>query len=47
MYPYSFISLYAGAVEWESSCFATTLLHRAPPKVASGLVLLVICGGLF
>ena len=37
---YSFICLCAGAVEWESSCFATTLLHYAPPKVTSVLVLL-------
>ena len=43
---YSFICLSAGTVEWESSCFATTLLHHAPTKVTSVLVLFVI-GGLF
>ena len=42
-----FIHLFAGAVEWEASCFATTLLHPAPPKVTSVLVLFVIFGGLF
>ena len=46
-YFYSFICLSAGAVEWESFCFATTLLHHAPPKVTSVLVLFVIFGGLF
>ena len=33
-------------VEWEYSCFATTLLHHVPPKVTSVLVLFVIFGGL-
>ena len=47
MYLYSFICLSAGAVEWESSCFATTLLHHALPKVTSVLVLFVIFGSLF
>ena len=32
---------------WMSSGFATTLLHHAPPKVTSVLVLFVIFGGLF
>ena len=44
---YSFICLSAGAVEGESSCFAITLLHHAPPQVTSVLVLFVIFGGLF
>ena len=47
MYLYSFICLSAGAVEWESSFFATTLLYHAPPKVTSVLVLFVIFGGSF
>ena len=47
VYLYSFICSSAGAVEWESSCFATTLLHHAPPKVTLVLVLFVIFGGLF
>ena len=47
VYLYSFICLSAGVLEWESSCFATTLLHHAPPKVTSVLVLFVIFGGLF
>ena len=41
----SFIYLSAGAVEWESSCFGTTLLHHAPSKVTPMLVLFVIFGG--
>ena len=45
MYHYSIICLSAGAVE--SSCFATTLLHHAPPKVTSVQVLFVIFGGSF
>ena len=47
MYRYSFSCLSAGAVEWEPSCFAITLLHHAPPKVTSVLVQFVIFGGLF
>ena len=47
MHLYLFICLSAGAVEWESSCFATTLLHHASLKVTSVLVLFVIFGGLF
>ena len=47
VYLYSFICLSAGSAEWESSCFATTLLHHAPPKVTSALVLFVIFGCLF
>ena len=47
MYLYSFICLSARAVEWESSCIATTLLLHAPPMVTSVLVLFVIFGGLF
>ena len=47
MYLYEFSCLFAGAVEGESPCFATTLLHHAPPKVTSVLVLFVIFGGLF
>ena len=47
MYLYLFICLSAGEVEWESSCFATTLLFYASPKVTSVLVLFVIFGGLF
>ena len=47
LYLYSFICLSAGAVEWESSCFVTTLLHHAHPKVTSVLVLFVIFRGLF
>ena len=43
VYLYSFICLSAGAVE----CFATTLLHHAPPKVTSVLVLFVTFEGLF
>ena len=39
-----FIYLSTGAVECESSCFATTLLHHAPSKVTSLLVLFVIFG---
>ena len=39
VYLYSFICLSAGAVKCVSSCFATTLLHHAPPKVTSVLVL--------
>ena len=46
-YLYSFICLSAGAVEWEPSCFATTLLRHAPPRVTLVLVLFVIFGGLF
>ena len=47
MYLYSFICLSAGAVGWESSCFATTLLRHALPEVTSVIVLFVIFGGLF
>ena len=47
VYLYSIICLSALAVEWKSSCFATTLLHHAPPKVISVLVLFVMFGGLF
>ena len=47
VYLYSFICLSALAVEWESPCFATTLLPHAPPKVTSVLVLFVIYRGLF
>ena len=47
VYLYSFICLSAGAVEWESSCFATTLLHHALPKLTSVLVLFVIFGDVF
>ena len=46
-YLYSFICLSARAVECESSCFATTLLHHAPLKVTSVQCLFVIFGGLF
>ena len=42
-----FTYLSAGVVEWATSCFATTLLHDAPPKVTPALVLYVIFGGLF
>ena len=45
MYLCSFICLSAEAVEWEFSCFATALLHHAPPKVTSVLVLFVKFGG--
>ena len=44
---YLFICLSAGAVEWESSGYATTLLHHAPLKVTSVLVPFVIFVGLF
>ena len=47
LYLYSFICLSAGTVECESSCFAATLLHHAPPKMTPVLVLFVIFGGLF
>ena len=47
MYLYSLICLSAEVVEWESSCFATTLFYHAPLKVTSVLVLFVIFGGLF
>ena len=43
---YSLICLSAEAVEWESSCFATTLLHHASPEVILVLGLFVF-GGLF
>ena len=43
----SFICYSAGAVEWESSCFANTVLHQAPLKVTLELALFVISGGLF
>ena len=41
-----FICLSAGAVEWESSCFTTTLWHHVPANVISGPVLVIIFGGL-
>ena len=47
MYLLSFICLSAVAVEDGSSYFATALLHHAPPKVTSMLVLFVIFEGLF
>ena len=40
VYLYSFILLSTGAINWESSCFATTVLQNAPPKVTSVLVYL-------
>ena len=46
MYLHSFIRLSAVAVEWETLCFATTLLYHAPSKVTSVLVLFVIFEGL-
>ena len=42
MYLYSFICLSAIAVDWKFTCFATTLLHHAPRKVTSVIVLFVI-----
>ena len=42
-----FFYLSAGAVEWESPCFVTNLLHHAPAKVTSVLVLFIIFGRLF
>ena len=47
VYLYSFACLSAETVEWESSCFATTLLHYAPTKVTSALMIFFICGCLF
>ena len=46
LYLYSFICLSAGVVERQSYCFVIILLHHAPPRVASVLVLFVIFGGL-
>ena len=34
-------------ISYFCSCFAITLLHHAPPRVVSVLVLFVILGGLF
>ena len=47
MYLYSFICLFAGAVECASSCFATTLLYHVPLQVTSVPVLFVISSGLY
>ena len=44
---YSFICLYAGAVNWQPSCSASILLHYAHVEATSVLVLFVIFGGLF
>ena len=46
LYLYSCICLSAGVVEWQPYCFVIILLHHAPPKVASVLVLFVIFEGL-
>ena len=44
---YSTICLSSGVIAWESSCFAATVLHHAPLKVTSVLLLFVIFGSLF
>ena len=47
MYLYSFICLSVRVIEWQPSCFVVILLHHAPSKGASVLVLFVIFEGLF
>ena len=47
LYLYSFIYLSAGVVEWQPYCFVIILLHHAPLKMASVLVLFVIFEGFF
>ena len=47
LYLYSFICLSAGVIERQPYCFVVLLLHHAPPKLASVLVLFVIFGGFF
>ena len=42
---YLFFLSGGGAVDWEYFCPAITLLHRAPPNMASVLVLFVIVRG--
>ena len=42
LYLYSFICLSTEVVEWQPYCFVVILLHHAPPKVTSVLVLFVI-----
>ena len=42
-----FICLSAGAIEWYLWCFIAILLHHAPVKLTSVLVLLVIFRGFF
>ena len=42
-----FIYLSVGAVEWQLEYFATILLHPAPVKVISVLVLFALFRGLF
>ena len=41
------IYLSEGAVEWQFECFVTILLHHAPVKVTSVLVLFVLFRVLF
>ena len=43
----SFICLSAGVVEWQLYCFVIILLHYAPSKMTSVLMLFVIFRGLF
>ena len=47
LYLYSFICLSAGVVERLPYCFVIILLHHAPKKGTSVLLLFVIFGGLF
>lgn len=37
----SFIYVSLGSVEWQPYCLATSLLHGAPPKMMSALVLFI------
>ena len=43
----SFIWLFAGAVEWQSYCFATNLLQCAPLSLTTVPVLCVVFAGIF